>query len=297
MLVAAAVADYVELVGAGGFDSLLFEADLDATAQFATDCVLLAGSGLHNKEIVHAFSGDSVDSRNLRFGDDGVEVMWVVTNFGGDFLQERDHTIAVFLVIHGNVHGELRPIPGEITDDGHLTVGDHVDGAVGIAKHSAAEGQGFYRALDSGGADDVSDVKGVLYEDEESVDEVFDQGLGAEADGKTDDTGGGEERPDVQPEDGQDRHGRIENDHEDPNAVDDTGQRAELLSAKPGGKVLPLTVVDEAIPECSNGQEDDNANDENAENLGCVMPQEVNGVLAPAVEQVDPVVVRAYGNE
>lgn len=203
-LLATAIADDEIAVSAGGMDPLLFEAFLDSATEFAADRVLAAGTRLEEKKIVDGVAGDAINTRNFGVGDDIVGILRIVAEIGRDFLEQRNNAITVLLVIHRDVHGELCPVTGEIADDRHLAVRNHMYGAIGIAEHRATEGEGFNSPLDARRTNDVADVESVLDKDEEPVDEILNQGLGTEADREAGYSGRGEQRTNVQPKDGED---------------------------------------------------------------------------------------------
>ena len=110
--------------------------------------------------------------------------------------------------------------------------------------------------LQSGDLDDFADVVLVFDEDEDAVEHVLEDGLGAEADADADDAGRGEQRREIDAEDGQD----VEKDDEADDAVgggaDDGGDGAELGGAL---RVADLLVgaaahpVDEEDARCAAG--------------------------------------------
>ena len=103
-----------------------------------------------------------------------------------------------------------------------------MDCAVGVAQCGDAEGEVLDRAGETGDANAVSYVVLVFEEDEDSVEDVLEERLGSETDAYTEDSGGGEQRGDGNPEDGED----VEQDDEADDTVgggpDDGGDGAEF---------------------------------------------------------------------
>ncbi len=103
-----------------------------------------------------------------------------------------------------------------------------MDCAVGVAQCGDAEGEVLDRAGETGDADAVAYVVLVFEEDEDPVEDVLEEGLGTEADANAEDSGGGEQRGDGNPEDGED----VEQDDESDDAVSggaqDGGDGAEF---------------------------------------------------------------------
>jgi hypothetical protein len=91
------------------------------------------------------------------------------------------------------VRGGDGEVAGDVGDGGDLGVGDVVDGTVGVAQGGDAEGEVLDRAGEAGDAYVVADVVLVLDEDEDSVEDVLEEGLRAEADAYADHAGGGEQ--------------------------------------------------------------------------------------------------------
>ena len=93
----------------------------------------------------------------------------------------RTHdAVGIFAGVDGDVEGADGEVAGEVGDGGDLGVGDDVDGAVAVAELGDAEGEVFDGALEAGDLDGVADVVLVFDEDEDAVEHVFEDGLGAE---------------------------------------------------------------------------------------------------------------------
>ena len=58
----------------------------------------------------------------------------------------------------------------------------------------------LHRSLGAGNLQVVADPEGIVHEEEHPRDDVFDQGLGAEADRQAEDTGAGNQGADVHPQ-------------------------------------------------------------------------------------------------
>ena len=74
----------------------------------------------------------------------------------------------------------------------------------------------------------------VFHQDEESIDDIFDQGLRAKSNGQTDDAGAGQKRLDVYAEDRERLHQRNEDNDKNTDAVNYACQGAYLLQAQGG---------------------------------------------------------------
>lgn len=143
--------------------------------------------------------GDSAAFYFVYAEDDGVcdgdvlesGVMPNVTSEGGE---QRNDFVGICTSIDTDLKGGDGEVPRKVGDGGDLAVGDDVEGAVTVAQPGAAEREVFDSALQAGDGDDFSYVVLILDEDEDSVEHVLEDGLGAEADTHAEDTGGGQER-------------------------------------------------------------------------------------------------------
>lgn len=285
-----AIADDIDAVGSAGLDVVLFKALLDLAPELAADRELLAGTSLDEEKIVDLLSCDPVNSGYFGLRDNVLMITFVFVHLMGNFLQYGDYLVAVFLVVNGDLKGQLRPIAGQVTDDAHLAIGHGVDSTIGVTQDGPAKGDALDRSLNSGGTDRVADIEGVFDEDEESVDEVLDERLGAEADGKTGNACRCEQGADVEAENGQNRSCEIKNDDDNADAVDDAGQGTKLLGAESGGEVLARTLLNELVPQYSEDHEQYESDYEGPDDLGYIVAKEADGVVAPVVQQVSELI-------
>ncbi len=135
---------------------------------------------------------------------------------------------------------------GVVGDGSYLAVGDDVDNAVKVAQHCPAQVQFLYQTGNAGHLDDIAGIELVLQEDEQAVENVLDDALCAEADGDTDDAGGGNQRGDIVAKFGQDHEGGHGEGEHAGDADKDAGQRSgslEALFLGVGAVVLPVLDV------------------------------------------------------
>jgi len=165
-------------------------------------------------------------------------------------------------------------VAGEVGDGGDLTVGNDVEGPIAVAEAGEAKGEVFDGALKTGDLDDFAHVVLIFDEDEDAVEHVLEDGLGAEADADADDAGGGKQRGEVDAEDGED----VQEDDEADEAVgrgsDDGGYGADLGGALGVGDLLvgaTAHAVDEegydALQEEGKKKDDDETRDVCADEL------------------------------
>ena len=95
-----------------------------------------------------------------------------------------------------------------------------MDDAVAVAQGGPPEREVLDRAAHAGDPDDVALRELVLDEDEDAVEEVLDEALGAEADGDADDPEARDRRPDVDAELAED-HDHGDRQDEDPEEADE----------------------------------------------------------------------------
>ena len=106
-----------------------------------------------------------------------------------------------------------------------------MQGAIAVAETGATKAHVFNSARQRGYPDDVADVELVFKQDEDAIDHVLEDGLRAQADAYSEDTGTSEQRRKVYVEDGE----NVQQDDEADDAVgggaDDGGHGAELRGA------------------------------------------------------------------
>ena len=217
--------------GAGGVaegDPLFGEGDEDAAAEFAQDAVSLVGPDAEVDGVDDFSAVDLVDAEDVGVGDDDLVEGGVLADFGGEVFEQGHDFVGVDTGVYADGERGDGVVAGEIGDGGDLAVGDDVDGAVAVAQGGAAEGEVFYGALQACDFDDFAHVVLIFDEDEDAVEHVLEDALGAKADADADDAGGGEERGQVDVEDGQHMQQNNEGDDAVGGGADDRGHSAEL---------------------------------------------------------------------
>src|ERR1019366_3686444 len=79
-------------------------------------------------------------------------------------------------------------------------------------------------------------------------------------------------------------HRSDENDDEDPNTVDDTGQRAELLRTDRRGQVLAIAKFSEMPRNQFEQASKDESDDQDREDSRHLMAHEIKSVIAPVID-------------
>src|SRR5258707_50498 len=180
--------EHVGGVGAEG-DSFFFEGEDDAATKFAEDAVALVDAHADLDGVGDGAAIDLVDSGDDGVGDSDVLEAGVVANIVCGAGEQGDDLVGIGAGVDGDVEAGDGEVAGEVGDGGDLAVGDDVEGAVGVADAGAAEGEVFDGALESGEAYDLADVVLVFHENEDAVDHVLEDALGAEADGDAENAG------------------------------------------------------------------------------------------------------------
>ena len=146
----------------------------------------------------------------------------------------------------------------------------------------AAEGEVFDGAFEAGDVDDFAYVVLVFDEDEDAVEHVLEDGLGAEADGDAYDSGRGEQRLVGDAEDVE----NLEEDDEAEDAIgggaDDGGHGAELGCAVEVAYLVvgaPAQALDEEEHQLMEDEDDE----ENEDEFGEFVLNDVDDVVVPAV--------------
>ena len=244
-------------------DAVGLEGLEDAAAELAEDTVFLVGADTDVDRVDNFAAVDLIDAEDVGVGDDDV----FEGRVGADALGERAEELEDAIGVGGGVHGDGErgdgEVPGEIGDGGDLAVGDDVHGAVAIAEGGGAQGKAIDGAGEAGDADDLTDVELILDEDEDAVEDVLEDGLGAEADANTDDTGGGEQRLDVKAEDKQHLQENDEADEAVGRGAEDAGHGAQLRGSlgvahlEIGEAAHAVDKEDDKAPENEGEAEDD----------------------------------------
>ena len=235
----------------------------DATAEFAEHDVLLIGSNADDDGVGDGAAVDLVDARDGGVGDDDVFHGGVCSDSVRDGLEDRDDPVGVCGGVDGDGKVGNGEVAGEVLHGGDLTVRDDVEGAIGVSQTGGAEGEQLNGTREAGDSDDIADVVLVFDEDEDSVEDVFEDGLSAQANADSDDSGGGKKRFHTHAEDGE----HLEQDDEADEAVggssEDAGHGTQLRGALGVGNLAvgkPMHTDDEEddeAPEDKGGKEDD----------------------------------------
>ena len=263
-------------------DAFFFEGDDDAAAEFAEDAVALVGADADLDGVGDGAAFDLVDAEDDGVGDGDVFEDGVVADVAGDLTEDGDDFVGVGAGVYADVEAGDGVVAGEIGDGGDLAVGDDVEGAVAVAEAGAAEGEVFDGAFESGENDDFADVVLVFDEDEDAVEHVLEDGLGAEADADTDDSGRGEDGLVGDVEDVEDLKEGDEAEDADGGGAEDGGHGAEL-----GGAVEVADLMVGASAHLLDEEEDDALEDEDDEkdydDFGQLVLQKQDDVVVPVV--------------
>jgi len=255
-------------------DALFLEGEDDAATKLAEDGVALIGADADVDGIDDFAAIDFVYTEDVGIGDGDVLEGAVAADLFGEGAEDGHDAVGVGAGVDADGERGDGEVAGLVGDSGDLAVGDDVEGAVAVAEAGETEGEVFDGALESGDGDDFADVELVLDEDEDAVEHVLEDGLGAEADADADDTGGGKQRSEVDAEDGED----VQEDDEADEAVgrgsDDGSYGADLGSALGVGDLLvgaTAHAVDEegydALQEEGKKKDDDETRDVCADEL------------------------------
>ncbi len=279
-------------------DAVLFEGEDDAAAEFAEDAVALIGSDADLDGVGDGAAFDLVDAEDDGVGDGDVFEDRVVSDVVGDLAEEGDDLVGIGAGVDGDLESGDGVVAGEVGDGGDLAVGDDVEGSVGVAEGGAAEGEVFDRSFETGEQDDLADVVLVFNEDEDSVEHVFEDGLGAEAYADTDDAGGGKDGLVGDIED-------IENleksdEPQDPNGggAQDGGHGAELCGAVEVGYLMVSTRT-HLFDEEENDALQDEDDQKNDGDLGEFVLKKGDDVVVPVAFDGldDTLVLRGHGQK
>src|SRR6202021_790235 len=114
----------------------------------------------------------------------------MVAQVSGDFFEGGEGATDVFLRWKRDINKNLRPIAAEIGNLADETIRNGDEGASGISNHRSAQGEIFDAAEFGINLDEIAHDELVLEDDEETVDKIFHQVLGAETKGEAGDSRG-----------------------------------------------------------------------------------------------------------
>ena len=258
------------------------EGEQDAAAKFTEDAVALVRFDAEIDGVGDFASGDAIDAGNVRIGEQYVFESFIRADFGGELLEQRQDAVGVFVGAYGEGEGGYGEVAGHVAHGGDLAVGHDVERAVAVAELGAAKGEVLDGALKAGDLHGIADAELVLEEDEDAVQHVLEERLGAKADAETDDAGGGDEGAEREVDGPQDFDEEVETEEAIGAGADNASDGAELGGA--------ATVADEGIGAAAKamGEEEDEAlgdegYDKRDEDLGKALLDEVEEVGMPAV--------------
>src|ERR1019366_4826352 len=164
-----------------------------------------------------------------------------------------------------------------------FAAGHGMDGSIGVAQDRSSQRHGFHDALHSRDAHGIADIVLVLRQYEKTVDEILDQSLGAETNGQADNPRASEQRAHVDAQQRQDLHRGNENDDKDSDAVDDAGQRAELLGTNRRGQVLAAAEFSEMPRNQFEQASQDESDNQDRKDSRHLVAREIKRVIAPVI--------------
>ena len=162
--------------------------------------------------------------------------------------------------------------------------------AIGVAQNRAAKSQHLNRTLEGADFDDVSDIKPILHQDEESIQNIMNKGLRAKTHGKTGNSGTGQQRLHVNPEVEKNRDNRKKYDGRHSEAANNRREGVELLHANAGGGqvrlIHPRQPPADQVQKADQHEGDDNRD----KDLGKLVVDQDVDILVPNVqpEQIMP---------
>ena len=245
-----------------------FEGEDDAAAEFAEDGIFLIRL---DPEIDWVEDGSAIDlvyTKDGWVGDDDVFELRVVADGRGDFAEQSDDLVGIGGGVDGDGERGDGKVPREIGDGGDLGVRNDVEGAVAVTDAGETKGKVFDRALEARDLDDIADVVLVFDEDEVSVNDVLEEGLGGEADAYADDAGGGEERAVVDGEEREDLEEDEEAHDAEGGGANDGGDGAELGATLGVGRDMTLGQTLEAVNEEESDAGEQKEEEQDEEELG-----------------------------
>src|SRR6185312_527268 len=180
------------------------------------------------------------------------------------------------------MQGYLGPVPGHIADDLDRTVRQDMQRSVRIAEYCPAHGDFFHRTGDTRSFDCVSNFKLIFRQDKESVNYVLDQGLRAEANGKSGNAGAGEQGSDVEAEGVQHLHKGNKNNDEHARAVNDSSNRFYLLRPhRSAATAVPFRQSNYLPRDDPQQPDEDKRQHQNEHDLGRFIADPLNQVVVP----------------
>ena len=102
-----------------------------------------------------------------------------MTDIAGEVCEKGDDLVGIGAGVDADLKGGDGEVPGEVGDGGDLAVGNDVEGAISVTELGAAEREVFDGAFEPGKGDNLADVVLIFNEDEDAVEHVFEDGLGA----------------------------------------------------------------------------------------------------------------------
>lgn len=171
---------------------MFFEREAHPALKFAHGSVLLrrARPEGHQKDHLRAFY--RVDAQHLRVGDKDVPELLAVSHIHGNLGEHRGHHIGIGREIDADMDRRNRIVCAHVGNGSDLRIGNDKEGAVVSANRGFAQGQGFNNAFYSGDVHGIAHAELAFYQDQESVEHVFDDVLCRETDGDARHSGGGQ---------------------------------------------------------------------------------------------------------
>lgn len=261
-------------------DTFALEGENDAAAKLAEHGILLVGADADVDGIDDLAAVDLVDAEDVGVGDGDLPEGRIVADLLGEAAEGGDDGVGVCAGVDADWKRGDGVVAGHVGDGGDLAVRDEVERAVAVAELGGAQGEIFDRALEAGDANDFTDVVLVFDEDEDAVEHVLEDALRTEADTDANDTGRGQQRGEIDVEDGQDVQQDDEADDTVGGGPDDGCHGAELGGAL---RVADLSLGQKihALDEEVDDSLQDESKDENANETGQVGAEEVDDVVMP----------------
>ena len=266
-------------------NAVFFKGLEDSAAEFAEDGVFLVDAHAHADRIGNDTAGDGIYSGNIRIGLCHIFEGGIVADGERSRAEDAEDFVGIGSRVDGKGEGGDSEVAGEVRDGCDLRVWDEVEGAVGVAQGREPKAEVYHRASKRGELDRIADVELVLDENEDSVQHVLEKGLGAETYADSNDAGGGDQRGEVDPQDGQD----VEQDDETDDAIgggtEDSGQGAELVG--------PLGMFDvrvgqaaHAVDEKAYDAHEDKCDKQDNDHSRQIVVNEGQGVVVPISQDV-----------
>jgi len=265
-------------------DGVALEGFEDSAAEFAQDGVFLADANAEADGVDDLAAFDVSEAGDVGIGEGDLLEGGIVADLEGDLAEDGEDAVGIGAGVDAEVEGGDGEVTGEVGDGGDLAVGDDVESAVAVAQGGAAEAHVLDGAAETGELDGLADVVLVFDEDEDAVEHVFEDALGTEADADAEDAGGGEQRGEVDLEDGEDVQQNDEADDAVGGSPNDGGHGAQLRGAL---RVADLFIGqrEHAVDEEQDHALEHKGNDENDQDAREVELDEVDDVVMPAASE------------